>query len=379
VRSDVYIVIPLHVLPLRLKEVLSFPQEDYISKLKDLLGKSFGKKQVIFTSDGRNAIYLALKMMRLNRSDEVLIPGYACYALREAVLRVCTPVYVDVDQRTSNIDAKKIELNITKNTRAIIAPYLYGNPYPVKEVLDIAKANNLMIIEDVAQALGGKYADRLLGSFGDFAVFSFRFTKNIGAFRGGALLANNNLDVSLKLGSSFKAVAGVFLTLAAMKQITVMPAAIYAPLRKRLLFPLFSRNAAKFNVSDEGLSNYQCYLLYRQLGKMGSIIEKRRDNAKYYSERLKDVVTIPAEPGYGGHTYYRYTIQSDRRDMLYDYLLYRGIEADKMYDYSLALDNICPQSAVAARKNLNLPVHHELSSEERENIVRAVCRFSRER
>lgn len=365
-------MIPLHIPPLKLKDTITFPTEDYVSKLKYYFSQNFKKDNVIFTSDGRNAIFLALKTIGLKRNDEILIPGYVCDAVREAIKPVCKPVYVDINSRTFNIDAKEIEANITKNTKAILVAHLYGNPCEMKQIMDIANDRNLIIIEDVAQALNGKYNGKILGSFGDFAMFSFRFTKDITSFRGGALLANEKINVDLKSDSLFKTFFSLFVTLAAMKQIKMTPAMVYAPLKKHILFPFFKESASKFDVSEKTLSNYQCHLLYQQLKKLDGIIEKRRANAKYYSKELEDVVVVPKETKPGEHTYYRYTIQSDRRDKLHDYLLKHGIEADKMYDYYLAP---LPNSILASKNNLNIPVHHELTKENLEKVVEAIYEF----
>ena len=364
-------MIPLHIPPLRLKETIAFPNEDYVAKLKDLFCKTFEKENVLFTSDGRNAINLALRRMKLKKEDKILIPAYVCDAVREAIKPICRPAYVDIDQ-TFNIDVEKVEPAITKNTKAILVAHLYGNPCDMKRIVDIANDNNLTLIEDVAQALNGRYNNKILGSFGDFAMFSFRFPKDITAFRGGALLANEKINVDLKSDSSFKAFFRLFITLAAMKQIKMTPAMMYAPLKKHILFPLFKKSASEFDVSDKTLSNYQCYLLYQQLKKMDGIIEKRRENAKYYSKELKDVVFIPKETKSGKHTYYRYTIQSDKREGLHDYLLKHGIEADKMLDYYLAP---LPNSIIASKSNLNIPVHHELTKEDLKKIVEVIHEF----
>lgn len=372
-------MIPLHASPLRLIETIAVPTEDYVAKLKDLFCKTFEKENVIFTSDGRNAIYLALKNIGLKRTEEILIPGYVCDAVREAIKPICRPVYVDIDQRTFNINPERIESAVTENTKAILVAHLYGNPCNMEEIMDIANDRNLIIIEDVAQALNGRYNNKILGSFGDFAMFSFRFTKDITSFRGGALLMNDKINENMEHNSSYKAFFELFFTLSAMKLIRIIPSMMYAPLRNRILIPFFKESASKFNENDKTLSNYQCYLLYQQIERMSEIIDKRRGNAKYYSERLDDVVVTPEETKNGGHTYYRYTIQTNKRDEMYDYLLEHGIETSKMYDYSLAPGNICSNSVRASRDNLNIPVHHDLSKEDLERVVEAICDFKEEK
>jgi len=164
--------------------------------------------------------------------------------------------------------------------------------------------------------------------------------------------------------------------LLALKQIRFSPSAIYAPIRKNILFPLFSRNAARLEINDETLSNYQCYLLVRQFARIKEIIEKRRLNAAFYSEKLKDVVTVPSwENGAGDHTYSRYTIQADKREKLLDYLLDHGIESDKMYNYSLDEGGRCSNSVAVSRRSLNIPVHQSLTSKDMVRVVELIHRF----
>ncbi len=275
-------MIPLHQTPLRLREALAFPKDDYISKLKDTFQTKFNKQYAVLTADARNAIYLALKAMKLRPQDEVIIPGYVCQAVRVAIEAICRPVYVDIDRRSFNINPEDIERHITKNAKAILAAHLYGNPCQMDRIIEIAKANNLLGIEDAAQALGGKYQGKMLGSFGDFTIFSFRFSKDITCFRGGALLTNEKIDAELDPNRLLQVIPGLFVTLLALGQISNTPAFIYSGLRSRFLVPYFSHNAAIFSKRRDTLSNYQCYLLYQQLLKIDSIIAKRRQHAACY-------------------------------------------------------------------------------------------------
>ena len=363
-------MIPLHAPALNLKNLFAIPDDNYILKLQEYFTKTFNKKNAIFTSDGRNAINLALKICGLKPRDEILLPGYVCHAVPEAIKPICKPVYVDIDEKTCNIDPKKIEENITDKTKAIIVAHLYGNPCDMDAIVDVARDKNLVLIEDVAQSLNGRYNGIRLGSIGDFSIFSFRFTKDITSFRGGVLLTNE--DISFNPEHSTSSAIQLFVTLSAMKQIKMMPAVIYNPLRKHVLFPYFKESGSKFHVNRNTLSNYQCYLLYHQLKKLDRIIEKRRENAKYYSKMLDNIVAIPNETKKGVHTYYRYSIQCDKREKLQDYLLKHGIEADRMYDYYLAPLHNC---ILASENNINIPVHHELKSDDLKKIVEAINEF----
>lgn len=368
-------MIPLHAPSLETKDIIGFSGGDYKSRLQDHFLMSLKKDNSVLTSDGRNAIYLALKTIDLKPKDDILIAGYMCDIVGKVIKQICNPVYVDIDKETFNIDANEIEKNITKNTKAIFVAHLYGNPCDMKKIVDIAEDKDLILIEDVAQALNGKYDGKMLGSFGDLSIFSFRFTKDITSFRGGLLLANKDINIQnkyFKTDPVLKTSLDLYITLTAMNQIKKLSSNIYFPLKKHILFPFFKESASKFYINPKTLSNYQCYLLYNQLTKIDDIILKRRANARYYSKVLDDVVAVPKETKLAMHTYYRYTIQTDNRNKLHDHLLQNGIEADKMYDYHLAnLTN----SMTAGSKNMNIPVHHELRKEDLEKIVEVVYDF----
>lgn len=370
-------MIPLTLPPIGLREIVSIPKEDYIRKLKHLLQTTFEKENVVLTADGRNALHLAFKAMGLQKEDEVLLPAYACYAVRAVLEPICRPVYVDIDPKTFNIDPRGIESYITKNTKAVLVAHLYGNPCDMDKITAIAKAKNLLIIEDVAQALGARYNGKMLGTFGDYAMFSFRFSKDITSFRGGALLAKETLDPHLVPISTIYVLPWLLLTTLALRQLRVVPAAIYSPVKKHVLTPLSHKTGAMFKVSYKTLCNYQCYLLYQQFERMGHVIEKRRRNAAYYFDKLGDICPLPTETNGGLHTYFRYTLHVEGRDDLYYYLLEHGIEADRMYDYSLAPQDTCPRSVAASQKNLNIPVHHELSERDVERISDIIRRFGK--
>ncbi len=149
----------------------------------------------------------------------------------------------------------------------------------------------------------------------------------------------------------------------------------YYPLKRYILFPFFRQNASRFSISNETLCNYQCYLLYQQFGNIGNVIEKRRQNAAYYMRNLGDTVATPVETDGGKHVYFRYALQVDRKNELCNYLLKCGIEADTTFDHCLADEGACPESEAVTRRNLNIPVHHELSARDLERVVEAIHRF----
>lgn len=156
-------------------------------------------------SSGTAALFLALKGLDIGPGDEVIIPDFTFIATALAVSYTgAKPVFVDIEEKTYNIDVSKIEKAITKNTKAIIPVHLYGQPADMPEILKIAKKNNLRVIEDACQAHGaairmcdGKWVKA--GVMGDAGCFSFYPTKNLGALGDGGMITTNNEEFFKKL------------------------------------------------------------------------------------------------------------------------------------------------------------------------------------
>ena len=151
-------------------------------------------RHAIGVGNGTDALLLALKALKIGEGDEVIIPANSFVATAEAVVHCgATPVFVDVDVRTYNIDVQQIEDRITKHTKAIIPVHLYGQPADMRPILDIAANHELRVIEDAAQAHGARYHGARAGSMGDAACFSFYPAKNLGACGdAGAVVTNDD-------------------------------------------------------------------------------------------------------------------------------------------------------------------------------------------
>lgn len=149
-------------------------------------------ENLYFFFKGRVALYAILQSMEINKGDEVILPGFTCVAVSNAIIYLgAKPVYVDIDPETYNIDPFKIEEKITKKTKAIISQHTFGIPADMDKILDIAKRHNLFVIEDSCHALGSKYKGKQVGSFGDAAFFSSQWSKPITTGLGGWAKINN--------------------------------------------------------------------------------------------------------------------------------------------------------------------------------------------
>src|SRR5437773_3528742 len=151
-------------------------------------------RHAIGVGNGTDALVLALKALEIGESAEVILPANSFVATAEAIVHCgATPVFVDIDTRTYNIDVQQIEDRITQRTKAIIPVHLYGQPADMRPILDIAGKYELRVIEDTAQAHGARYRGRRAGSMGDAACFSFYPAKNLGACGdGGAVVTNDS-------------------------------------------------------------------------------------------------------------------------------------------------------------------------------------------
>lgn len=161
--------------------------------------------------NGLDALMLSLKALEIQKGDEVIVPSNTFIATALAVSYVgATPVLVEPDIKTFNIDAKLIEAAVTDKTKAIIPVHLYGQPCDMDPIMEIAKKYSLYVIEDCAQAHGATYKGKKVGSFGDAAGFSFYPGKNLGALGDAGAVVTNNKELSEKIralrnyGSDYK-------------------------------------------------------------------------------------------------------------------------------------------------------------------------------
>lgn len=164
----------------------------YTKLCQQWLQHHLGCGKALLTHSCTAALEMAAILCDISSGDEIIMPSYTFVSTANAfVLRGGVPVFVDIRPDTLNIDERLVEDAITKKTKAIVPVHYAGNPCAMDRLLDIADTYQLYVIEDAAQALLSSYKNRKLGTFGDFAAFSFHETKNIICGEGGALLINN--------------------------------------------------------------------------------------------------------------------------------------------------------------------------------------------
>jgi dTDP-4-amino-4,6-dideoxygalactose transaminase len=310
-----------------------------------------GVKHAIGVNSGTDALVIALRSAGIGPGDEVITTPFTFFATAEAISQVgASPVFVDIDPKTFNIDPELIEPAITPKTKAILPVHLYGQAADMDPIMGLAAKYNLKVIEDTAQAFGGEYKGRKLGTIGDVGCFSFFPSKNLGAFGDGGLIATNDDEI---------AEAG--------RMLRVHGA------RKKYYNEMIGFNSR--------LDEIQAAILRVKLPYIDKWNEARRQAAGRYNELLKDVpgIVIPYETLYAKHVYHQYTIRVlyGRRDEVKKQLEEQGIST--MIYYPVPVHKLpvyanknyrLPEAEKAAGEVLSLPIWSQIAEEMQKQIKR---------
>ena len=182
------------------KEVLcstNYIMGKYVANFEEEFAKYIGVKHAISVGNGTDALVIALKSLGIGYGDEVITSTFTYFASAECISAVgATPVFVDVEKDTFNLDPSKIEEKITDKTKAIIPVHIFGQSAEMDEINEIAKKHNLKVIEDACQAVGAKYKGKMIGTLGDAACFSFFPTKNLSCAGDGGMIVTDNDDIA---------------------------------------------------------------------------------------------------------------------------------------------------------------------------------------
>ena len=334
-----------------------------VEKLEQEIAAYCGTKFACGVTSGSDALIISLMVSGIKAGDEVITTPFTFFATVGAIARVgATPVFADIDPATFNIDPAKIEEKITPRTRAIIPVHLFGQAADMDAIMKIAKAHDLIVIEDCAQAIGAECNGKRVGSFGDFGAISFFPTKNLGGFGDGGMVVTNDPE-------------------------------------KAALLKCFRNHGQgatyvhKFVGGNFRLDALQAAVLSIKLRSLDSWSEARRRNAKHYNELfaaagLTGKVTPPAEAGYPvRHIYNQYCIRvaDGKRDELKQFLAGREIGCAVYYPLPLHLQPCfaelggkagdMPVAEKIAGEIMALPIYGETTPEQREFVVESIAEF----
>lgn len=342
-----------------------------------------GVKHAISVANGTDALIIALKSLGIGQGDEVITTSYTFFATAEAISFVgATPVFVDVEPDTYNIDPSKIEAAITAKTRAIMPVHIFGQPCKMDEINAIAKKHKLFVIEDAAQAVGAEYKGQKIGTLSDIATFSFFPTKNLGCAGDGGMIVTNN-D---KLATICKALRAHGSGENGQKAYNLLKQ-IEEAVRENLSADNTIYNPQKYYNyligHNSRLDEIQAAVLRVKLAKIDQWNDKRRENARYYNEGLRGTSLVtPHEDKDAKHVYHLYILQAEKRTELVSYLGDKGIATGVYYPVPLHLQKAytglgykegdLPNAEYMSRRTFAIPMFAELRQEEMDYVIEAI-------
>ena len=365
------IKVPLLDIPLSYQEILADVEKNIseviqsgwfilgpvVAELEQQIADYCGAKYAVGVSSGTDALLISLMAAGVGEGDEVITTPFTFFATAGSISRLgAKPVFVDIEPETFNIDPNQIESKITNKTRAILPVHLYGQCAEMDSILDLARKNNLTVIEDAAQAIGSEYKGRRAGSIGDYGCFSFFPTKNLGGFGDGGMVTMNSEEL--------------------YEQVKI--------LRVHGSEPKYYHKVIGGNFRIDAI---QAAVVLAKLKYLDRWTEKRRSNAETYArlfrERgLTEQLTPPTEV-VPRHVYNQYVVRvKEKRDELRKYLGENNVATEIYYPLPLHLQDCFaslghkkgdfPVSEKAAEETIALPVFPELTDEQLEYVVATI-------
>jgi dTDP-4-amino-4,6-dideoxygalactose transaminase len=271
-------------------------QGENVLELERITNNYIDSKSCSAVSNGTASLHLALIALGVGPGDEVIIPALSYIATGNVVELVgATPIFVDVDIDTFNIDVNQIESKITKNTKCIMPVHEFGLCASMEEIMKLSKKHNIPVIEDAACAIGATHNGKFAGTFGDFGSFSLHPRKSITCGEGGLLVSN-----SVELDDKIKVLRNHGIDL-------------------KTTTPKFV--AAGYNYR---LTDFQAALVLSQFNRIDKIISYKNTLVNYYLDNLRtDIIKLPSEPENYKHTWQTFHIlveNNETRDRLKEYL-----------------------------------------------------------
>lgn len=338
-----------------------FARSWYIDGIEDKeFEKAFAEycqtKYCVGVGNGLDALVLALKALGVKENDEVLVPSNTYIATALAVTYVgATPVFVEPDIRTFNINPDKIEEKITSRTKAIMPVHLYGQPCEMDRIMEIARTHNLYVVEDCAQAHGAMFKGQLIGTFGDCSGFSFYPGKNLGALGDAGAVVTDSKDIADKVralgnyGSDYK------------------------------YHHIYQGNNSR-------LDEMQAAFLSAKLPHLERMNEERRRIAQKYLEGINHPeIILPYVMENVVPVWHIFAIRCNCRAALEQYLQEKGISTNKHYPIPMHLQKCYenlgfakgdfPIAEEISETELSLPMYYGMTEEEIQYVIDTINAF----
>ena len=322
-----------------------------VKALEQEVAQYCGRRLGVGVGSGTDALTLALCACGIGPGDEVIVPSFTFIATADCVsLLGATPVFVDIEPETFCIDPLQMARKISYRTKAIIPVHLYGQMADMDPILKVARAHNLLVIEDTAQAIGATYKGQKAASLGDVGCLSFFPSKNLGGYGDGGMVVTDSEEVAKQLRS------------------------------------LRAHGTTKkyFSVRqgwNSRLDELQAAILRVKLGHLDEWSGARRSRAAYYDRLLQGIpgVERPTTAANREHVFHQYTVRVAQRDAVSKELAERGIPSTVYYPVPIHLQPIydslgykqgdLPETERASCEVLSLPVYPELTDLQIESVV----------
>ena len=343
-----------------LQEVLdntAFAGGPFVAKFEEEFASFCQWDSAVGLGSGTVALWMALAGLGIGPGDEVVTVPNTFIATAEAISWTgAKPVFVDIDERTYNMDPAFLERAVTPKTKAVIPVHLYGQMADMDPIMEIARSHGLVVIEDACQAHGAEYKGRRAGSIGDAGCFSFYPGKNLGAYGEAGAVVTNDADLAAKIRM----------------------------LRDHGQIKKYYHRVIGWNARMDG---FQGAVLSVNLEHLPEWNVARRKTAGSYAEFLADVegVITPTEAEYAGHVYHIYAVRVQNRDAMISAFAERGISCAIHYPVPVHLQDAYaslgfgegsfPVAEKCSRQVLSLPMFAELTEPQIRRVVDETSHF----
>jgi UDP-2-acetamido-2-deoxy-ribo-hexuluronate aminotransferase len=332
-----------------------FIQGPAVKQFESNVEKYLGSKHAIGCASGTDALQIAMMAMGIKPGDEIITTPFTFVATTETIaLLGARPVYVDIDEKTFNIDVSKIEERITPKTKAIMPVHLYGQPAEMNKIMEIAKARNIYVIEDAAQALGAEYNGKKICTIGDINCISYYPSKNLGAFGDAGMITTDNDE-----------------------QAEMLRMIIAHGSKRKYYHEILGVNSR--------LDSIQAAILDVKLKHLDEYCAARQEAAEKYNARFTGKIETPYVMPNVKHIFHQYSIRVKRRDEMQQFLKEHGIPSMIYYPVPLHLQEAYkydykrgdyPVSEEIAGDILSLPIHTELTDDQINYIADKILEFN---
>jgi perosamine synthetase len=305
-------------------------QGQKVAAFENAVSRYLKVKQGVAVNSGTSALHLALLALKIGAGDEVIVPSFTCSALLNPIFYVgAKAVVVDVNENDFNISPAEIRKRITRKTKAIIVPHMFGCPADLKEIMRLG----VPVIEDLAQSIGAEYQGRKVGSFGTLAICSFYATKVLTTGEGGMVLSNQSKLINA--------------------------------IRNLREYDEVEKFEVRYNYK---MTDLQAALGLSQLSRLPDFIARRKRIAKAYDAALAGQNAAPFRPADCDHIFYRYVVKNKK-------LAKKSIQAVRpvfkpLHHY--VKSTACPVSDLLMKQCLSIPIYPALTDAQIKDICKAV-------